>query len=64
MDPAKIKPGVRDLAHELLTIEATGDYTGAKRMLDKLGVLRPEMKATIGSVGAVPVDIPAGFRDG
>ena len=57
VDPAKIKGGVRDLAHELLTIEATGDYAGAKRMLDTLGVLRPEMKATIASVSAVPVDI-------
>ncbi len=57
VDPAKIKDGVRDLAHELLTIEATGDYAGAKRMLDTLGVLRPEMKATISSVSAVPVDI-------
>jgi hypothetical protein len=57
VDPAKIKGAVRDLAHDLLTIEATGDYTGAKRILDTLGVLRPEMKATLGSVGAVPVDI-------
>ena len=57
VDPAKIKGGVRDLAHELLTIEATGDYAGAKRMLDKLGVLRPEMKGTISSISAVPVDI-------
>jgi hypothetical protein len=57
IDPAKVKTGVRDLAHELLTIEATGDYPGAKRMLDTLGVLRPEMKATIESVSAVPVDI-------
>ena len=57
VDSAKIKGGVRDLAHELLTIEATGDYAGARRMLDTLGVLRPEMKATIASVSAAPVDI-------
>ena len=61
VDEAKIKGGVRDLAHELLTIEAKGDYAGAKRMLDTLGVLRPEMKATLAAVdkpaGAVPVDI-------
>jgi Peptidase family M49 len=65
VDAAKIKGGVRDLAHELLTIEATGDYLGAKRMLDTLGVLRPEMKATLAAIdkpagatpGAVPVDI-------
>ncbi len=57
VDPAKIKGAVRDLANELLTIEARGDYAAAKRLLDTLGVLRPEMTATLGSVGAVPVDI-------
>jgi hypothetical protein len=57
MDPAKIRAGVRDLAHDLLTIEATGDYAGAKKMLDTLGVLRPEMSATLGRIGTVPVDI-------
>ncbi len=54
--------GVRDLAHDLLTIEATGDYAGAKRMLDTLGVLRPEMSATLGRVSAVPVDIRPVFE--
>jgi hypothetical protein len=68
VNAAKIKGGVRDLAHELLTIEATGDYAGAKRMLDTLSVLRPEMKATLAAVdkpsapGAVPVVIPVDIR--
>jgi Peptidase family M49 len=53
----KIGGGIRDLAHDLLMIEASGDYAGAKRMLDTLGVLRPEMKATLNRVGGVPVDI-------
>ncbi len=57
VDESKIRNAVRDLAHDLLTIEATGDYAGAKRMLDTLGVLRPEMSATLGAIGAVPVDI-------
>jgi hypothetical protein len=57
VDSSKIRGGVRDLAHELLTIEARGDYASAKRMLDTLGVLRPEMSATLGRVSAVPVDI-------
>ena len=34
VDFAKIQPAVRDLVHDLLTIEATGDYAGAKKMLD------------------------------
>lgn len=61
VDAAKIRGGVRDLAHDLLTVEATGDYAGAKRMLDTLGVLRPEMKATLEAIDhptdKVPVDI-------
>src|SRR5205823_8119495 len=31
VDFGKVKGAVRDLAHDLLTIEATGDYAGAKR---------------------------------
>jgi hypothetical protein len=62
VDEAKIRGGVRDLAHELLTIEARGDYAGAKRMLDTLGVLRPEMSATLARVSGVPVDIRPVFE--
>jgi hypothetical protein len=57
VDAAKVQGAVRDLAHDLLTIEATGDYAGARRMLDTLGVLRPNISATLGRVGNVPVDI-------
>lgn len=57
VDESKIREGVRDLAHDLLTIEATGDYAGAKNMLDTLGVLRPEMAATLANVKDVPTDI-------
>ena len=53
----KVKQGVRDLAHELLTIEATGDYAGAKKMLDSLGVLRPEVAAAIARLKDIPTDI-------
>jgi hypothetical protein len=57
VDSSRIRIAVRDLAHDLLTIEATGDYAGAKRMLDSLGVLRPEMSSTLSRLNAVPVDI-------
>ena len=33
VDVPNAKTAVRDLAHELLTIEATGDYARAKKML-------------------------------
>jgi predicted deacylase len=48
---------VRDLDHDLLTLEASGDYAGAKRMLDELGVVRPNMQKALNSLSGIPVDI-------
>jgi hypothetical protein len=57
VDQTKIKGAVRDLTHDLLTIEAEGDYAAAKRMLDTLGVIRPPMQRAIDSLQSIPVDI-------
>ncbi|HYL36615.1 MAG TPA: hypothetical protein VEV17_11940 [Bryobacteraceae bacterium] len=57
----KIKSAVRDLDHELLTLEATGDYGGAKRMLDQLGVIRPNLQKALNGLGEIPVDIEPRF---
>jgi hypothetical protein len=54
---AKIKGAVRDLDHDLLTLEATGDYAGAKRMLDELGLIRPSMQKALNALKDLPVDI-------
>ena len=53
----KIKAAVRDLDGELLTVEATGDYSRAKRMLDQLGAIRPNMQKALDALSAIPVDI-------
>jgi hypothetical protein len=57
----KIRGAVRDLDHELLTIEATGDYAGAKKMLDELGVIRPNMQKALAGLSGIPVDIQPVF---
>ena len=57
VDFARIKDAVRDLTHDLLTIEAHGDYAGAKKMLDTLGVIRPPMQHAIDRLTDLPVDI-------
>jgi hypothetical protein len=57
VDFAKIQPAVRDLVHDLLTIEATGDYAGAKKMLDELGVLRPQLQQALAKLTDIPTDI-------
>lgn len=53
---AKVKDGVRDLTHNLLMVEANGDYAGAKKLLE-LAILRPEFQQALDRLGAVPVDI-------
>jgi hypothetical protein len=57
VDETKIKGAVRDLTHDLLTIEAQGDYAAAKHMLDTLGVVRPPMQRAIDNLKSIPVDI-------
>ncbi len=53
----KMKPAVRDLVHDLLEIEATGDYARAKKMLSELGVLRSPMERALERLKDIPVDI-------
>ncbi len=57
VDFDKIKSAVRDLDHDLLTLEATGDYAGAKGMLAELGVVRPAMQKALAGLNDIPVDI-------
>ena len=56
-DIAKTKAAIRSLAHDLLMVEATGDYAGAKKLLNSLGVIRPELQASLDKLKDVPVDI-------
>jgi hypothetical protein len=58
---AKVKQGVRDLTHELLTIEAHGDYTAAQQTLERLGVVRPVVAHTLDRLKTLPVDIQPVF---
>jgi hypothetical protein len=57
----KAKTAVRDLAHELLTIEATGDYAAAKAMLDGAMTLPSEFQKAIGGLKDIPTDIEPEF---
>ncbi|HKS71999.1 MAG TPA: hypothetical protein VJQ82_02305 [Terriglobales bacterium] len=57
VDMKKIKGAVADLDHDLLTLEAKGDYAGAKKMLDELGVIRPAVKKALDRLQGIPTDI-------
>jgi len=54
---AKARDGFTKLAHDLLMIQATGDYDAAKQMIDTYRVIRPEMKDALDRLKDVPVDI-------
>ncbi len=61
VDLEKMKTAVRDLDHDLLTVEAQGDYNAAKNMLSKLSVIRPEVQRALERLKSLPTDIEPVF---
>ena len=57
LNAEKIKAAVRDLDHDLLTLEAEGNYEGAKKMLDELGVVRSNVRKALSRLEGIPTDI-------
>lgn len=53
----KMKDAVKSLDHELLTLEATGDYAGTKEWMARLAVIRPEVQAALDRLHSIPTDI-------
>ena len=61
VDSAKIGDAVTALTREILTLQAEGSYTKAKDMLDRLGVVRPEVQKVLDKLAGIPVDIEPKF---
>ncbi|MGH9705669.1 MAG: dipeptidyl-peptidase 3 family protein [Candidatus Acidiferrales bacterium] len=57
----KMKEAVKSLDHELLTLEATGDYAGTKDWMARLAVIRPEVQAALDRLHSIPTDIEPVF---
>jgi hypothetical protein len=53
----KIRKAVFDLAHDLLMIQALGDYEGAKNMIEKYCHISEPMQIALDKLKNVPVDI-------
>ncbi len=60
VDFTKIKQAVTDLTHDLLMVEANGDYAGAQKMLE-MAVIRPEVQRQLERLRGIPVDIAPDF---
>ena len=60
VEPAKIRDAVKALTTEILTVQATGDYTKAQALLAR-ATIRPQVQAVLDRLGDVPVDIAPRF---
>ncbi|MCT2400133.1 dipeptidyl-peptidase 3 family protein [Novosphingobium mangrovi (ex Huang et al. 2023)] len=57
VDDAKMEAGVRDLLHDILMLQAKGDYEGTKALMAQWAKLDAEAEAAIASMDTIPVDI-------
>ncbi len=54
---SKWRGAVRDLAHELLMLQANADYDAAKAWVERYGKVSPAMQKAFDSLADVPVDV-------
>ncbi len=59
--PELFQESFRDLAHELLMIQALGDYDAALSMVDRYGTVHPAMAAAIEGLTDLPVDVDPSY---
>lgn len=59
VDFEKMKEAMQQLSKEILVLQGEGDYEKAKRMLDELGVITPQLKKDLDRINDanIPVDI-------
>jgi hypothetical protein len=59
--PELFEESFRNLAHELLMIQAVGDYDGAVGFVERYGTVNPQMAAAIESLTDLPVDVDPSY---
>jgi hypothetical protein len=61
VDAAKFPEAAAALTREIMTLQAEGSYAKAKDLIDRLGVVRPEVQKVLDRLTDVPVDIEPRF---
>ena len=59
--PELFEETFRDIAHELLMIEALGDYEAALGFVERYGTVHPAMAAAIEALTDLPVDVDPSY---
>jgi hypothetical protein len=57
----RIRPAIESLTREIMTLQAYGDRSHAQRLIESLGVVRPEVQRVLDRLADVPVDIAPRF---
>ncbi|WP_159981866.1 MULTISPECIES: hypothetical protein [unclassified Novosphingobium] len=63
VDDAKMEAGLKALLHDMLMLQATGDYEGTKAFMANWAKLDAEADAAIAGMAALPVDIRPVYPD-
>ncbi len=53
--------GIKELATDLLTIEATGSYEGARKLVERYGKVSDDMAKVLATLKDIPVDVDPVF---
>jgi Peptidase family M49 len=61
VDQSKIGDAVTALTREVMTLQAEGSYAKAKDLIDRLGVVRPEVQKVLDKLSGMPIDIQPKF---
>lgn len=61
VETSKIEQAIIDLTRDIMTLQAEGSYAKAKALVDRMGVIRPEVKVVLDRLKDVPVDIEPRF---
>ena len=61
IDGAKMTEAVTSLTKEIMTLQAEGNYAKAKDLIERLGVVRPEVQKVLDRLSNIPVDIEPKF---
>jgi hypothetical protein len=61
LDLNKTKQAIAGLTHDIMTLQAHGDYAGTQALLTKMVVIRPEVQRVIDKMTDLPVDIAPQF---
>ena len=64
LDLPKTKKAVAGLTHDIMTLQAHGDYAGVKKLLDRMVVIRPEVQRVIDQAHQRAGRHRAAVRDG